>query len=388
MFNQTQKLSLRLFALVSISIVSLGASLDWGFYAHKKINRMAVFTLPEELLALYKPHIYYLTEHAVDPDKRRFVLKNEAYRHYIDIDHWDTFPFSEVPREFKEAILKNGQFKLITIENDTLLQNVPFEESMKIYDHHILEDRYSVLIELNNSISYFEKNLSEGNKLVFENKFVEYGVLPYFLNDFYWQLVKAFEKRNLERILKISADIGHYLGDAHVPLHTTENYNGQLSDQLGIHAFWESRLPELFAEAEYDFIAGKAEYISDKEAFFWDVIFESHLLLEKVLVIEKELSQEFPSDQQYCFDNRKERTVWTQCPAYAEAYHNRMQGMVEERMRNSILALGSVWYSAWIDGGQPSIGNILGELDVNQIAEDRKRLDEAVDKKIIYGREH
>ena len=35
----------------------LYASIPWGFYAHKRVNRYAVFTLPEELVGFYKKHI-------------------------------------------------------------------------------------------------------------------------------------------------------------------------------------------------------------------------------------------------------------------------------------------------------------------------------------------
>ena len=61
---------------------------SWGFYGHKKINRMAVFTLPPEMIGFYKKNIEYITEHAVDPDKRRYSTEGEAARHYIDIDHY------------------------------------------------------------------------------------------------------------------------------------------------------------------------------------------------------------------------------------------------------------------------------------------------------------
>ncbi|MGC6428813.1 MAG: hypothetical protein ACON4Y_05945 [Flavobacteriales bacterium] len=57
-----------------------------------------------------------------------------------------------------------------------------------------------------------------------------------------------------EQILFICSDLGHYIADANVPLHTTINYDGQLTGQKGIHAFWESRLPELFS-SEYNFFA-------------------------------------------------------------------------------------------------------------------------------------
>ena len=45
---------------------------------------------------------------------------------------------------------------------------------------------------------------------------------------------------NLEDVLRTAADLGHYLADAHVPLHTTGNYNGQRTNQTGIHALWET----------------------------------------------------------------------------------------------------------------------------------------------------
>ena len=70
------------------------------------------------------------------------------------------------------------------------------------------------------------------------------------------ELQKAFEAKNVDLILKYSADIGHYIGDAHVPLHTTENYNGQMTGQKGIHGLWESRLVEINAE-DYDYFIGE-----------------------------------------------------------------------------------------------------------------------------------
>lgn len=40
----------------------------WGFFGHRKINRMAVFTLPPEMLVFYKKNVDWLTQHAVDAD--------------------------------------------------------------------------------------------------------------------------------------------------------------------------------------------------------------------------------------------------------------------------------------------------------------------------------
>ena len=138
-----------------------------------------------------------------------------------------------------------------------------------------------------------------------------------------------------------------------MPLHTTSNYNGQLTNQLGIHAFWESRLPELFAEESYDFFVGRANYIEDPQSWYWTMVLESHLLVDSALAIEKRLSTTFPAEQQFCYDERLGRVVRTQCRDYATAYHQALNGQVERRMREAVHAVGSAWYTAWVDAGQP-----------------------------------
>ena len=361
---------------------------DWGFYGHRKINRMAVFTLPQELLTFYKPNIHFITEHAVDPDKRRYALKNEAYRHYIDIDHWDVFPFEKVPRDLEEAIIGNGSLLCIT-DVDTLDISSSIQSVESLYKQFLRDDRYSQHIELDSSIVDHLGDIPESCQTIYyHNPFVEYGVLPYFLEDFYRRLVKALGDKDKEYILKVSADMGHYIGDAHVPLHTTENYNGQLTNQLGIHAFWESRLPELFADDNYDMLVGKAEYIPDVKKFFWEVILESHELLPEVLAKEEEIKNNFPSDKQFCFDDRLEYSTWTQCPDFAKAYEESLGGMVEERMQDAVLALGSVWYSAWIDAGQPDLSTIDDNVDPEKLDQEKDAIDKAVRGGNIYGRSH
>ena len=89
-----EKVPNRLLSIVVLLVIlSFSIPSEWGFWGHRRINRMAVFTLPPEMISFYKKHIEYITEHAVDPDKRRYATKHEAYRHYIDIDHWGEYPF-------------------------------------------------------------------------------------------------------------------------------------------------------------------------------------------------------------------------------------------------------------------------------------------------------
>jgi hypothetical protein len=78
---------MRRFPVLVILLLLSQQCFCWGFYAHRKINYFAVFLLPPEMMVLYKPHIDFLEEHAVDPDKRRYAIAEESPRHYIDFDY-------------------------------------------------------------------------------------------------------------------------------------------------------------------------------------------------------------------------------------------------------------------------------------------------------------
>lgn len=274
----------------------------WGFFGHKRINRIAVFTLPPELFGFFKEHIEYLTEHAVDPDKRRYAVEGEAQRHYIDIDHYaqdGADPFETVPHKWNDAVAK--------FTEDTLQS---------------------------------------------------YGIVPWHIQVMKFRLQKAFESKNVDLILKNAADIGHYIGDAHVPLHTTENYNGQLTGQKGIHGLWESRIVELNSE-DYDYFVGKGKYVENVLEFAWEAVKASNRAVDSVLSIEKELTAEFPSDQKYTYEQRGQAVIQVYSKAFCDAYSERMNGMVERRMREAIIAVGSIWYTAWVDAGQPDLSTLI-----------------------------
>jgi hypothetical protein len=274
-------------------------SFCWGFYAHKKINRYAVFLLPPQMLLFYKPHIDFITEHAVDPDKRRYAIAEEGPRHFIDIDHYGKYPFSELPRKWNEAVEKFGR--------DTL---------------------------------------------------EAYGIIPWYIQIMYNRLIKAFKEKDFSSILKNSTELAHYIADAHVPLHATMNHNGQLTNQKGIHGFWESRVPELLADKKFDFFIGKAQYLKNPEKFIWDRILESAHAADSVLKFEKELSIQFPGDKKYAFENRNSFLIKQYSSDYTIAYNKMLNGMVERRMRQSIFAIASFWYTAWINAGQPDLSVI------------------------------
>src|SRR5690625_7692758 len=72
-------------------------------------------------------------------------------------------------------------------------------------------------------------DLKEEGHLIFIDSFSGYGILPYYFPLIYSQLVTAMESKNEERIIRLCADIGHYVADAHVQLDTIVDYDCQLS---------------------------------------------------------------------------------------------------------------------------------------------------------------
>lgn len=287
---------------------------SWGFHAHKLINRSAVFTLPSELAAFYKKHILAITEKSVDADKRSYVDSLESTRHYIDIEDFEENHIDSIPIHWSKA-----------------------------------KEKYQ------------------------ERKLLAAGIIPWHIERTYQRLVKAFAAKKADQIIKISADLGHYIADAHVPLHTTRNYNGQLSGQIGIHAFWESRIPEMFA-ADYRLLVGKAIYNDHTLDTAWTMVKESHSLVEQVLSLEKELSVDFATDKQKSYIRRNNVLVHTYSDAYTIAYHNKMNGMVENRMRDAVRRIGAYWFSAWVDAGQPKLDIHSKLLEVEEIIIDDKKL--------------
>lgn len=288
----------------------------WGFWAHKRINRIAVFTLPEKMIGFYKSNIDYITENAVKPDKLRYVDKNEAPRHYIDIDYYGVYPFDSMPRKWDEAVSKYS------------------EDTLKAY-----------------------------------------GIVPWHIQVVYYRLVKAFKEHQSNDIIKQSTYLGHYIADACVPLHAAVNYNGQMTAQHGIHALWESKIPEQFGE-NYNYFVGKAVYIDNPLEYAWQLVLGSAAQVDSVLSLEKQLSLETPDDQKYTYARKGNATVKVYSSEYISAYNKLLQNMVERRMQAAIKAVGSFWLSAWIDAGQPDLKNIYiskqSESEKKQADEEEK----------------
>jgi hypothetical protein len=402
-YKHTMKPNLT-FLLIALSIISTSffskeksktampeshnAPTKWGFFSHKLINRLAVFTLPEEMLPLFKPNIDYISEQAVAPDKRRFIVANEGFRHYINLDRW-----AFLPQDKLEAQILHTDIFLVGERGDTVLLFDYATIRKQKRDYYLkakmikkLFGRDSIVVADSTMRRFFINNTSriqpdenlpisvdsltqlfKKERLILrgsfrsafaKDKLTPSGILPFHLMTVQRQLTEAFVAKDKNRILKLVAEIGHYIADAHVPLHTISNYDGQQTNQSGIHAFWESRLPELFAKNQYDFFVGQAEYFDNAKKYYWNIIAESNKLVARTLKVEKEVAAAFRDDTKYCPETVNRTVLKKPCFDFAQSYHEKLDGMVEDRMQGAILALGSAWLTAWTDAGKPDLESL------------------------------
>lgn len=249
------------------------------------------------MLLFYKKNIDYITLHAVAPDKRRYAVKYEAPRHYIDLEEYGDSLFN-LPKYWHKAV-----------------------------------EKYS------------------------EDSLTAYGTVPWHVQFVKHQLTEAFKHHQVDRILRLSAEIGHYIADANVPLHTTKNYNGQLTNQPGIHGLWESRLPEMFF-INFDLWIGQAEYIEDTQDAIWDAVFMAHNAVDSVLLMDKAIKTKFSEDRWYSYEQRGSGNRRIFSEEYSAAYHDKLNNMVERQLKRSIKMVADFWFTCWVDAGQPDLEKI------------------------------
>jgi hypothetical protein len=280
---------MRLLASVMVLTLIVPAhALAWGFDAHKFIAEQMIALLPAELKPLFEQRKAFVVERSVDPDLWRTAgWDAEPPNHFVDLDYYGEYPFTELPREYDRAVQKYGR------------------ETVH-----------------------------------------EQGLLPWRTQEFYGHLQRAFEGLKREPpssyaqndIVLFSALLAHYIGDAHVPLHSIVNYDGQRTNQHGIHNRWES---ELFERNRSRLRVAPAPpvAVTDPRGFMFDVLLASNKLSAGVLEADRKAAagREFYDD------------------AYFAALAADQFPVVERRINEAISAVASVILGAWEQAGKPAV---------------------------------
>ena len=202
------------------------------------------------------------------------------------------------------------------------------------------------------------------------------------------RLTTAFKKGNTDSILFYAADLGHYIEDMNVPLHTSLNYDGQLTNQKGLHALWESVVPEIEISNYNLSTKHNAKYIKNKEKAVWTAVRRSHKLLPGVFGKETEITKQFTDATKYRIQKRNGKDVKYYTTAFAKAYADALGNTINDQLIYSANMVTDFWYTAWVNAGQPDLKALSNkELSADDLKE-FEELNNAWKKGAIRGRDH
>ena len=298
--------------LAALTLVS-GTAGAWGFFGHRTITQLAVYELPAPMQAFYFRHMAELVRQSTAPDERRNDDPTEAPKHYIDMDHYsENDPFGKVPRQYDKAVEK--------FTADTLKK---------------------------------------------------YGTVPWTIMEMKDNLTEAFRQSDTTAIVKYSAELSHYMGDAFVPLHTTINYDGQLTDQKGLHSLWESQLPERYIN-DYKLEAEPAKYLKDPLTAIWTILQQSYGFLGETFDRATKIEKVMKPEVRYTFSHKYGKTSRRYSDAFAAEYEKAVGGMVNYRLKMAPNMVASLWLTAWEESGKPNLALLMHP--VKPTKEEREKL--------------
>ncbi len=288
------------FVSLLLSCLIIVASLcSWGFFVHETATQLAVYELPKPLQHFFFSNIDSITANAIRPDKRRYIDKEEAPKHFIDIENYGEDAVNNMPHDWQSAIAKYSW--------DTLKK---------------------------------------------------YGYVPYHIITEDLLLTNAFKQKKADSIFFYADDLAHYIEDANVPLHTSNNYDGQLTNQKGIHALWESTIPELELSNYNLHTKHNATYIKDKDAVVWNAIKTAHALLPEMFEKEKEVAKNFPDSSKYTEVIKYGKKTKVYSDAFAKQYSTALGTTINCQLISSANMVADFWYSAWVDAGKPDLKDL------------------------------
>ncbi len=273
---------------------------SWGFLVHRTTTQLAVYQLPKRLQPLFFQNKELLVQKSVRPDQRRNYDSSEAPKHFIDLEMFGDSAAWKMPHDWDEAVAKYSKDSLI-----------------------------------------------------------KYGYVPYWIVVMQEKLTAAFRAGKEDSVLYYASDLAHYIGDANVPLHTSVNYDGQLTNQKGLHSLWESTVPELELTSYNLYARHRARYIHNKEEAIWDAVRTAHGLLPQVFLLEREASVGFTDATKFRIQTRNGRETRTYTSAFARAYGKKLQPTVNGQLLRTSRMIADFWYTAWVDAGKPDIANFL-----------------------------
>jgi hypothetical protein len=275
-----------------------------------------------------------IVKKSVRPDQRRSEDREEAPKHFIDLELYGDSAAWKMPLRWKDALKKYGKDSL-----------------------------------------------------------AKCGYVPYYVVTMKERLTAAFRSGNKDSILFYATDLGHYISDAHVPLHVTENYDGQLTKQKGLHSLWESMIPEIEIQ-QYDLRGRhKAKYLKHPERAIWKAVRQSYKLLHDVFEEEKAVTRSFSEAEKYRVQMRNGKEYKSYTSAFAKAYSAKLGATINKQLISSANLVADFWYTSWVDAGCPNLNKGLSltenkkEKDELQMEMEAFKKNKLIEKKLLIAKQ-
>ncbi len=272
-------------AIATLFILLFGG---WGSVGHNIISRNIYPCLPR---SMNFPSTWstFLQQHASDPDNRKNSDPTESPRHFLNIDSYPEF-------------MANG-----FISQD--------------YDSVVLQHTSSWVINL--------------------------GTLPWAIITWEDSLKKTFQQKNWALAMQISADLGHYLGDIHQPLHITTNYDGGLCvpKRRGVHSRYETDLIGYY-QSKILYTNDSASYISNISDYAFNMLYNDFQYVDSVF---------YGDSVAAAFAGSTSGTV------YLTKYWESAGQYTTSLMKNASKATADIIYTAWVDAGSPAQATSVNE---------------------------
>lgn len=278
-----------------------GMAYGWGSTGHRIINLKAPMHLPESMSDLKKDSLFYRS-YASAPDYRKDYSDtsffSEEKRHYIDIDLYPGF--KTIPHNLDSMIALYG----------------------RSYVH-------------------------------------ETGTLPWAIVLTLDSLRAQFLRLDYAKAESTMSDLGHYVADATQPLHCTQNYDGYLTGNSGIHSRYETGMVSAF-QAQLAISPDSARYILSPLDYAFELIFRSQELVDSIMAGD---------------DYAKAVSLWsgsgTPPPEYYAALWEKTGQFTRERFQTATIAIASLWFTAWTDAEavtpvEPDVKYFAGEFSLEQ----------------------
>ena len=392
---KTKTLSISIWPFVYVILVAcyVPQAFSWGSNAHKRMTSAACDSLPSEISSFFDKHRQKLAYHSNDPDRwRRELLFRIGLKYEEDLNSGQV---TEALRQVFEThgvnfpqnapVLlrgKNGRWYITIGEQEYPIR----KEADKLYllgdkgdifenrsatlvlfgsegDTHFALDTKEKLLSLTSLNVYKTGDPSEGPRHFLDidiygpYPFVELphdyddavakfgvenvtkrGLATWRIADYMRLLSEAMKSGDTEKIVQTAGALAHYIEDIHMPLHVVKNYNGQLTNQHGVHQRFEDDMVDAYAE-QIHLSPKLAMEIEDPLEAAFDIVLDSYVYADNLLHA----------------DRKAKLGEDTYGASYLEKLFRFSGWIAVRRMNNAATATASYWYTAWLLAGKPEL---------------------------------